>query len=81
MRTMCLNVFNVFKYDFSQWPKTVYNTYVYKISVNNTFFCINICLLHSYISYYVNYNLYLCQIYSKLVKEHLGNCFTHGKFF
>ena len=23
----------VFKYDFSQWPKTLYNTYVYIINV------------------------------------------------
>jgi ABC-type Mn2+/Zn2+ transport system ATPase subunit len=28
----------VFKYDFSQWPKTLYNTYVY---------IINIIILHS----------------------------------
>jgi hypothetical protein len=25
----------VFKYDFSQWPKTLYNTYVYIIINNN----------------------------------------------
>jgi hypothetical protein len=24
----------VFKYDFSQWPKTIYNTYVYIININ-----------------------------------------------
>jgi hypothetical protein len=29
----------VFKYDFSQWPKTVYNTYVYIIK------CITVTIL------------------------------------
>ena len=33
MRFTTNDILRVFKYDFSQWPKTLYNTYVYIINI------------------------------------------------
>ena len=55
----------VFKYDFSQWPKTLYNTYVYIIKYIYYYNILYYIILIYNINILYYYNIYYKKIFGK----------------